>query len=83
MSIALRKASSTTLFNLVWEIFHSVEPSLNTQSCIKGLLVVWDFCFWGFEQPGQYIKKKLGTDFELLLGRVFHVFGANFYLKTL
>ena len=26
MSIALRKASSTTLFNLVWEIFHNVEP---------------------------------------------------------
>ena len=22
------------------------EPSLNTQSCIRGLLVVRDFCFW-------------------------------------
>ena len=26
--------------------FYKVRPSLNTQSCIKGLLVVRDFCFW-------------------------------------
>jgi hypothetical protein len=29
-------------------------PSLNTQSFIKGLLVVWDFCFGAFRQPGLY-----------------------------
>ena len=23
-----------------------ILPSLNTQSCIRGLLVVRDFCFW-------------------------------------
>ena len=38
----------------------SVLPSLNTQSCIKGLLVVRDFSFGPFGQPGQYWKKHFG-----------------------
>ena len=35
--------SSVFLFYLQAKGFH---PSLNTQSCIRGLLVVRDFCFW-------------------------------------
>ena len=30
----------------------NIDPSLNTQPCIRGLLVVRDFCFWPFRQPG-------------------------------
>ena len=32
----------------------TIFPSLNTQSYINGLLVVWDFCFWAFGQLDQY-----------------------------
>ena len=35
-------------------------PSLNTQSCIKGLLVVRDFCFWAVWAAGPVLKKKVG-----------------------
>ena len=35
-------------------------PSLNTGSCINGLLVVCDFCFGPIGQPGQYRKKASG-----------------------
>ena len=42
------------------------SPSLNTQFCIKGLLVVLDFCFWA-----STIKKKLAADYEQLLRAVF------------
>ena len=41
-------------------------PSLNTQSYLKGLLVVLDFCFWA-----STIKKKLAADYEQLLRAVF------------
>ena len=36
--------------------YHDNIPNLNTQSCIKGLLVVSGL----FGQPGQYIKKSWG-----------------------
>ena len=49
-------------------IIHTI--SLNTQSCIKGLLVVWDFFFWAVWAAQPVHKKKLGADFENLL-RVF------------
>jgi hypothetical protein len=35
-------------------------PSLNTQSCIKGLLVVRDICFWADWTAGPVLKKSLG-----------------------
>ena len=53
------------------ETCHS--PSLNTQSCIKGLLVVWDFCFWVVWAAGPLHKKKLGANYEQLLRAVFWV----------
>ena len=37
-----------------------VSPSLNTQSCIKGLLVVRDFCFWAVWAARPVNKKSLG-----------------------
>ena len=35
-------------------------PSLNTQSCIKGLLGIRDFCFWAVLAAGPVLKKKVG-----------------------
>ena len=34
-------------------------PSLNPKSCIKGLLVVQDFCFWAIWEVGLVDKKKV------------------------
>jgi hypothetical protein len=42
----------------------SRTPSLNTQSCIKGLLVVRDFCFWVVWAAGPVLKKKVWADYE-------------------
>ena len=36
------------------------SPSLNTQSCIKGLLVVRDFGFWAVWAAGLELKKQIG-----------------------
>ena len=38
----IAKSSVTT----ITEPEQRQDPSLNTQSCIKGVLVVRDFCFW-------------------------------------
>ena len=52
-------------------------PSLNTQSCIRGLLVVRDFCFGPFRQLGQYRKKRVWADYEQLFRVVFSCFGGQ------
>ena len=39
--------------------FDTHFPSLNTQFCIKGLLVVRDFCFWAIWAAGP-VHKKIG-----------------------
>ena len=54
-----------------------VGPSLNTQSCIKGLLLVRDFRFWAAWAAGPVHKKKLGADYEQLLRAVFSCFGGQ------
>jgi hypothetical protein len=46
----------------------SDDPSLNTQSCIKGLQVVQDFCFRPFGQP-NFAKSSI-----YFLRWVFYVF---------
>ena len=48
-------------------------PSLNTQSCIKGLLMVQDFSFWVVTSLGSRasIEKKI-------LGRLWATFEGNF-----
>ena len=43
-----------------FELCKYITPSLNTQSCIKGLLVVRDFCFWAVWAAGPIHKKNVG-----------------------
>ena len=65
--------------NLRRDSKHTLHPSLNTQSCIKGLLVVWYFCFWAVWAAGPVHKKKLGADYEQLFRvRVFMFSGWKF-----
>ena len=53
-------------------------PSLNTQSCIKGLLVVRDFCFRAVWAAGPVLKKKLGRLWATFEGGFFIFSGAKF-----
>ena len=48
-----------------------------TQSCIKGLLVVRDFCFWAVWVAGPVHKKKLAADYEQLLRALFSFFSGS------
>ena len=41
-----------------WDAKLPSYPSQNTQSCIKGLLVIRDFCFRDAQAPGPVLKKK-------------------------
>ena len=50
-------------------LFHS--------ACIKGILVVWDFCFWAVWAARPVLKKRLGANYEQLLRPVFHVVGGQ------
>ena len=50
------------------------DPSLNTQSCIKKLLVVQDFWFWAVWVAGPVHKKESGAYYEQLLRSIFYVF---------
>ena len=38
---------------------NGLQPSLNTQSCNRGLLGVQDFCFWAVLAAGPMHKKKV------------------------
>ena len=63
------------------------DPSLNTQSCIKGLLVIWDFCFWAVWAAGPIHKKKVrGRLWATFEGGFSMFWGQNvfkfFFLKT-
>ena len=48
--------------------------SLNTQSFIKVLLVVRDFCFWAVWAAGPVLKKKFWANYERLLRAVFFMY---------
>ena len=52
-------------------------PSLNTQSCIKGLLVKRDFCFWAVWAAGPVLQKKLGRLWATFEGAFFMFSWAN------
>ena len=52
-------------------------PNLNTQSCIQGLLVVWDFCFWAVWAAMPVLKKKSIMNYELLLRPFFSCFNGQ------
>ena len=54
----------------------SWAPNLNTQSCIKGLLVVQDFCFWAIWAAGPVHWGRLWLTLE---GGFFHVFGVKMF----
>ena len=41
-----------------WLLYYSSSPSLNTKSCINGVLVVQDFCFWAVRAAGPVHKKS-------------------------
>ena len=53
--------------------FNSISR-LNTQFCIKGLLVVLDFCFWAVWAARPVLKKRVWADYEELLEVVFSCF---------
>ena len=48
-------------------------PSLNTQSCIKGLFLVRNFGFWAVWAAGPVLKKKI-------LGRLWATFEGVFFM---
>ena len=60
-------------------------PSPTLRGVVKGLLVVWDFCFWVVWAAGPVLKKKVEADYEQLLravlscfrGHLFFVFGNS------
>ena len=63
------------IWTLIFNLQKRINPSLNTQFCIKGLLVVRNFCFWAVWAAGQVHKKKVGGRFwATFWGRFFHVF---------
>ena len=52
----------------------SSSPSVNTQSCIKGILVVRDFCLWVVWAAGPILKKRFWANYEQVLRAVFSCF---------
>ena len=56
-------------------------PSLNTQSRIKGLLVVRDFCFWALWAARPLLKKRVWADYEQLLRVFFSCFRGQQILE--
>ena len=60
---------SSVIFSKVHITYH---PSLNTQSCIKGPLVVRDFCFWAL-WAARPVHKKVG-------GQLWATFEGGFFM---
>ena len=56
--------------------------SLNTQFCIKGHLVVWDFCLWAV-CAARPVRKKWGPIMSNFWVHFFHVFGVNIIASLL
>ena len=84
-SVLIRKASKTKARPLGNSCFPAENllkndghiPSLNTQSCIKGLWWYWITVFGPFGQPGQASTEKKGC--EQLLRVVFSCFQDQFF----
>jgi hypothetical protein len=62
-------------------------PSLNTQSCIRGLLVVRDFYYWAIWAARPVLKRKVsGSTMSNFWGLFFQFLGAKkwqiFYKNT-
>ena len=60
-----------TFFKMSRVLVLVCNPSLNNQFCIKGLVVVWDFCFWAVWAAGPVLKKNLGQLWATFEGGVF------------
>ena len=80
-----KKGVGPKFVGFLWH-FLNLPPSLNTQSCMKGLLVVRDFCCWAVWASGPVLKKKWG----LIMSIVWVVFSCfqgqkklNFFENTL
>ena len=56
-------------------------PSLNTQSCIKGILVAQDFCFWTVWAVWPVQKKVGGRLLPTFVGVFFMFLGLKFLKK--
>ena len=71
---------------LHWASVVRGPPSLNTQSCIKGLLVVRDFRLWAVWAAGPALEKKLGQLWATFEGGFFMFSRAKkmlTFLKTI
>ena len=55
-------------------MIHTLGPSLNTQSCIKGLLGVRGIYFWSVWAAGPVLKKKGWANYKQLFRAVFLCF---------
>ena len=64
----------------IWNVLRR-NPGLSTQSCIKGLFVVLDFCFLAVWAAGLVHKKSLGPIMSNFWGRFFHVFRIKIFWK--
>ena len=53
------------------------NPSLNTQSRIKGLLGVQDFCFWAIWAARPILKKRVGSQFWATFMDSFFMFSGS------
>ena len=60
-----------TYASKVMHAWMQVNPSLKTQSCIKGLLVAGDFCFWAVWTARPVLKKKFWADYQQLFRMFF------------
>ena len=51
-----------------------ILPSLNTQSCFKGFLVIRNFCLWAFWAARPVLKKEIWANYEQLMRAFFSCF---------
>ena len=66
-----------TFLDPFWTLSRPPVYTLHSQSCIEGLLMIRDFCFWVDWAAGPVHKKKLEPDSEQLLRAVFACFGGQ------
>ena len=87
----LRSFKQYLLFSIIWTQVTdqaiseqmTLLPSLNTQSCIRGLLVVHTGFLFLCHLGSQYRKKESGPIMSNFLGWIFHVLGVKIYLKNI
>ena len=63
---------SSGMLEWLLQTLYTFKPSLNTQSCIKGLLLVRDFCFWAV-WAAKLVQKNI-------VGRLWATFECSFFM---